>query len=256
MVKRISKKTKQNNKSKRRTNKRYKKKMKGGMEAAVAVPKPFICPITHEIMNEPVIDPDGYTYERSAIEIWLGRGETSPITRNPLTSDQLVVNRALKNTIDLYKNRDLCGRAELGGRADEAGHARIDKAILERLSPYNKSTYQFWSKGEDQKVLYRVQPYKIEGVEWETVPLWDDNGKFISDIRVDEIFILHNGPENISIKNLYPRRGVRHDCVCAKVDVINCSSPAPAPPVSSGWFNLYELGYMLNLRSEQDGDDV
>jgi hypothetical protein len=39
----------------------------------------FLCPITHELMTDPVIDPDGNSYERSAIENWLKEHSTSPI---------------------------------------------------------------------------------------------------------------------------------------------------------------------------------
>jgi hypothetical protein len=54
-----------------------------------------ICPITNEVMREPVIDYEGNTYEKSAILNWLKINNTSPITRNPLRIDQLVPNRAL-----------------------------------------------------------------------------------------------------------------------------------------------------------------
>lgn len=39
----------------------------------------FVCPITHEIMTDPVVDPDGNNYERTAIETWLGEAPRSPI---------------------------------------------------------------------------------------------------------------------------------------------------------------------------------
>ena len=54
-----------------------------------------ICPITQEVLREPVIDYEGNTYEKSAILNWLKINNTSPITRNPLRPDQLVPNRAL-----------------------------------------------------------------------------------------------------------------------------------------------------------------
>ena len=38
------------------------------------------CPITHEIMNDPVIAADGHTYERRAIERWLSQKNYSPMT--------------------------------------------------------------------------------------------------------------------------------------------------------------------------------
>jgi hypothetical protein len=39
----------------------------------------FLCPITLEMMTDPVIDPDGNSYERSAIEDWVKTHSTSPI---------------------------------------------------------------------------------------------------------------------------------------------------------------------------------
>ena len=35
------------------------------------VPQSFVCPLTHETMLDPVVDPEGNTYERAAIEDWL-----------------------------------------------------------------------------------------------------------------------------------------------------------------------------------------
>ncbi|CAF1177076.1 unnamed protein product [Adineta ricciae] len=64
----------------------------------------FICPITHELMNDPVIDPDGNSYERKAIEAWLHSHGTSPITRAPLAVTDLRPNRALKAAISEYRN--------------------------------------------------------------------------------------------------------------------------------------------------------
>jgi Mg-chelatase subunit ChlD len=60
----------------------------------------FFDPITHDIMRDPVIGPDGHTYERSSIEEWFRHSTTSPITRQPMTSTQLIPNIALKNTIE------------------------------------------------------------------------------------------------------------------------------------------------------------
>jgi hypothetical protein len=63
----------------------------------------FICAITHELMLDPVIDPDGNSYERRAIESWLQQNGTSPITRSPLSTNDLRPNRALKQAIDEYR---------------------------------------------------------------------------------------------------------------------------------------------------------
>ncbi len=63
------------------------------------LPKEFYCPITQELMRDPVIGPDGQTYERSAIVDWLSRNGTSPLSREPMDSSQLLPNIALRNTI-------------------------------------------------------------------------------------------------------------------------------------------------------------
>lgn len=44
----------------------------------------FYCPITGDVMSDPVIDRDGITYERAAIEEWIQRRGTSPTTRAPM----------------------------------------------------------------------------------------------------------------------------------------------------------------------------
>ena len=47
---------------------------------AAGVPKHFLCPITHEVFDDPVIYADGHTYSRCAIQEWLRRSEASPMT--------------------------------------------------------------------------------------------------------------------------------------------------------------------------------
>ena len=65
------------------------------------IPNDFLCPITLEIMNEPVICSDGYTYERQSILAL--HNNISPITRQLINRDFLIPNRALKNLIEEYK---------------------------------------------------------------------------------------------------------------------------------------------------------
>jgi hypothetical protein len=66
------------------------------------VPRSFNCPINHDVMRDPVVDHEGNSYERNAIMIWLRTNATSPITRNPLSADQLTTNRALRDAIEEY----------------------------------------------------------------------------------------------------------------------------------------------------------
>ena len=58
------------------------------------------CPITHDVMIDPVKAPDGHTYERAAIEQAIRVNGRSPITRQAITIDQLVTDYTIKNLID------------------------------------------------------------------------------------------------------------------------------------------------------------
>jgi len=60
---------------------------------STTIPNEFLCPITHELMIDPVCASDGYTYERKAIEEWLTKKQTSPI-----------LNLSIKDT-PLYSNK-------------------------------------------------------------------------------------------------------------------------------------------------------
>lgn len=62
----------------------------------------FLCPIQHTIMIDPVVDRDGYSYERRAIVQWLEKNRRSPFTRKPLSESHLRPNRALKAVIQRY----------------------------------------------------------------------------------------------------------------------------------------------------------
>lgn len=68
----------------------------------ISIPNDYVCPITLDIMNNPVICSDGNTYEKSAITTWCKKHDyTSPITREKIQK-KMYVNRTLKNMIDLF----------------------------------------------------------------------------------------------------------------------------------------------------------
>lgn len=71
------------------------------------VPLTFICPITQEIMRDPVVDREGNSYEREAIMQWVSEHGTSPITRSQLTVHDLVTNRALRDAIEEFNNGNI-----------------------------------------------------------------------------------------------------------------------------------------------------
>lgn len=60
----------------------------------------FVCPIFQEVMTDPHIAADGFTYEAEAIIGWLDSGhDTSPMTNLRLEHCELTPNRALRSAI-------------------------------------------------------------------------------------------------------------------------------------------------------------
>ncbi|KAI8549806.1 hypothetical protein RHMOL_Rhmol06G0054000 [Rhododendron molle] len=67
-------------------------------------PPYFICPIVQDIMQDPHVAADGYTYELEALRGWLDGGHnTSPMTNLQLPHSNVVPNRALRSAIQEWK---------------------------------------------------------------------------------------------------------------------------------------------------------
>lgn len=77
----------------------------------MSVPSEFICPISQDVMNDPVITIDGVTYDKTNLETWFsicvrdGKPRTLPAT-NMIVNDpiSMIPNRALKSQIETFKN--------------------------------------------------------------------------------------------------------------------------------------------------------
>jgi hypothetical protein len=72
------------------------------IQKEVEVPDHFLCPITGEVMRNPLMSIHGFNFERSAIFEWLGGHSTCPMTREPLTVSKLVTNCALREKIKAW----------------------------------------------------------------------------------------------------------------------------------------------------------
>ena len=86
-----------------------------------APPTAFICPITCDVMVEPVVAADGNSYEAAEIVQWLSKTQTSPLTNEPLLHTDLLPNIALRHAIEEW-----CGRQQTRTTA------RSDEQTLER----------------------------------------------------------------------------------------------------------------------------
>ena len=86
------------------------------------VPEHFVDPITLEMMKEPVISKYGHTFDRSSIERMLDAEGPSkgkcPLTRQPLSKQDLFPNRALADAIQSWRELKAKAKNEAGMRVD------------------------------------------------------------------------------------------------------------------------------------------
>ncbi|XP_047265325.1 U-box domain-containing protein 33 isoform X4 [Capsicum annuum] len=70
------------------------------------IPPHFVCPIFQDVMEDPHIAADGYTYEGDAIKGWLYSGHnTSPMTNLKLDTCDLIPNYALYRAIQEWQQQ-------------------------------------------------------------------------------------------------------------------------------------------------------
>ncbi|KAK6152552.1 hypothetical protein DH2020_015187 [Rehmannia glutinosa] len=71
--------------------------------AEVNLPADFRCPISLDLMTDPVVVSTGQTYDRSSISLWIESGHaTCPKTGQALTHTHLIPNLSLKNLIAMW----------------------------------------------------------------------------------------------------------------------------------------------------------
>lgn len=109
------------------------------------IPDDFRCPISLELMKDPVIVSTGQTYERSCIQKWLDAGhKTCPKTQQALLHTALTPNYVLKslialwcesNGVELPKKQGSCGGNKrcVGVGGSDCDRAAID-ALLKKLA--------------------------------------------------------------------------------------------------------------------------
>lgn len=73
------------------------------------IPSFFFCPIDKEIMKDPCVAADGYTYEYDAIKVWLQANNTSPMTNLRLDNKTLTPNFTLRAAIKEWYDSGFLG---------------------------------------------------------------------------------------------------------------------------------------------------
>jgi len=77
---------------------------KNGVDVPMVDANDFICPITREVMTDPVVTRSGHSYERGAIERYMRstREPKDPLSRKRLVASEIYPNFVLKKVLDSY----------------------------------------------------------------------------------------------------------------------------------------------------------
>ena len=120
----------------------------GKFSLLLTVPDELCCPISLEIMRDPVIAADGMSYERARIADWLQHKHTSPLTNDLLPSKSVIPNIALAQVIRSYLLREQEVAKYLGISLTELqGGKRLSEKLV---AAYKLSPSQKWSLATDQ----------------------------------------------------------------------------------------------------------
>jgi ankyrin repeat protein len=106
-------------------------------EEGVPIPTRYCCPITLQLMMDPVVGPDGHTYERRAITKYVQMNGISPLTRAEMTIGQLNPCVMIRDLIrDLIQTLD----AALQRRVNRLSASPSSVSTLGLFAPDDRST--------------------------------------------------------------------------------------------------------------------
>ncbi|KAL1223211.1 U-box domain-containing protein 20 [Cardamine amara subsp. amara] len=89
-------------------------------EEEVTIPSQFQCPISYDLMKDPVIIASGITYDRESIEKWFEAGyQTCPVTNTVLSNLEQIPNHTIRRMI-----QEWCG-SSLGGGIERIPTPRV-----------------------------------------------------------------------------------------------------------------------------------
>ena len=136
------------------------------LDTAPEAPDYFACPLTFELMVEPVVDPTtGTTYEKAAICEWLSKNATSPVSGRPLAMADLVPNSALRGAIETWRKDHIVPAAPACAEtpapvaawpADEPAVSTEGVSFDTIATPPPKTPRTVWGKGKNRIKIKNV----------------------------------------------------------------------------------------------------
>ncbi|CAL9762348.1 unnamed protein product [Musa acuminata subsp. burmannicoides] len=103
-------------------------------QASVAIPEHFLCPISAELMRDPVVLASGQTYDRRFIQEWLSSGNlTCPRTQQVLSDTTLTPNHLVRSMISQWCTEHGVTLPPLDDEKEEGLITRKERNALSRI---------------------------------------------------------------------------------------------------------------------------
>ncbi|MEN9449508.1 MAG: hypothetical protein RJA83_122 [Pseudomonadota bacterium] len=115
----------------------------------------FLCPISHAVMQDPVITKDGFTFDLENINQWLQISKTNPLTRKSLTPEQLTRNTDLKKRIDSWIKGEIDQESFAAQGGDIETWRRYEIISTQLLQGSSTISYKRTSKGISTDLLIK-----------------------------------------------------------------------------------------------------
>ena len=164
------------------------------------IPQEFICPISMEIMTDPVICQDGYTYEK--LSIMKFQKSISPITRETIDKSKIIPNRALKETITKFiEGKQYKNPIIISNPSYKYGNYLFDIKNKENemiIKIQNKDTYRMYEGIITEKDIY-IKPFTEFNIMLINALTYKKN----YNININEIKDEYDKTYNIIVKILY-----------------------------------------------------
>jgi ankyrin repeat protein len=126
-----------------------------------SIPRQYICPITQEIMSDPVIASDGHSYEREEITRWIALNSTSPVTREPL-ENSLTPNLALRSLISDWREISVASALRLPVATLSSSGVESESALSEAQSLYERRNWRDLERSIRRSPLILVSSIIVE----------------------------------------------------------------------------------------------
>ncbi|KAF7851928.1 hypothetical protein BT93_L1641 [Corymbia citriodora subsp. variegata] len=212
----------------------------------VEIPSFFICPISLQLMKDPVTVPTGITYDRESIEKWLfsAKNRTCPITKQPIPDCDLTPNHTLRRLIQSWCTLN----AAHGIERIPTPRSPLSKSQIAKLLREAKSVDM------RNKCLKRLRSIATENASNRCCMEAAGAADFLATLVKNETSALavlyHLQLSEASLKNLIGDDGVFIDSLTRIMQSGNCDSRAYAVMLLKSMFEVADIVQLSSLRME------